>query len=820
MGVLFQDVRYAVRALARDRGFAAVAVLALALGIGANTAIFSIVNGVLLRPLPYREPDRLVRLSETAPGFARMSLAYQNFVDWREQSRSFEHVAALRWEDYDLTGEGQGEHLSGRMVSADFFRVLGVSPVLGRDFDPAGDRLGSAPVVLIGGGLWSRRFGRSPSVVGQQLRLNGASYTVAGVVPADFRFEGQADVYSLLEQWDDVLTRSREYHPGLYAVGRLRAGVTRAQAQSEMSAIAARLAEVYPKSNRRHGADVMPLTTAIVGDVRPTLLVLLGAVAFVLLIACTNVANLLLARFTRRQKDVAIRLALGAGRARVVRQLLTESVLLALAGGLAGLALAWWGTRAVLAAVPGGLPRTESIGVDGWVLAFTLGVSLLTGVLFGLAPALQVSATELHDTLKEGSRGSSVGHRRARSLLVVSEVAAALVLLAGAGLMLRTVWSLSHVDPGFDPGHVVTFSVGLSPADTGSPDRILQSLGQTVDHLRALPGVKSASVSSLIPLNGSDSEIPYYVSGRPRPTSQGEVSWALLYVTDPGYREAMGIPLRRGRYLEPQDMHRGSHVAVIDEVMARTVFPDEDPIGKAVVVADLSGTLGPEASMPMQIVGIVGHVTHWGLDSDARAPVRSELYLPFSQIPPPMMKGVAAGNTFVVRTRADPAATAPAVRRAVLDAGSDQTVYGVRTMERIVADSVADRHFSMLLLGVFALLALLLAAFGIYGVISYTVAQRTREMAIRMALGAGQAVVLKEVAAQGMRPVLGGLAIGLVASLGLTRLMAGMLYGVRATDPVTLVGVALLLGGVALAATLVPARRATRVATVVALRDE
>jgi predicted permease len=587
-----------------------------------------------------------------------------------------------------------------------------------------------------------------------------------------------------------------------------------------MSAVAARLAEMYPKSNTKHGADVAPLTGAIVGGVRPTLLVLLGAVAFVLLIACTNVANLLLARFTRRQKDIAIRLAMGAGRGRVVRQLLTESVLLALAGGLAGLALAWWGTRAVLAAVPGGLPRTESIGVDGWVLAFTLGVSLLTGILFGLAPALQVSAAGLHDSLKEGSRGSSVGHRRVRSLLVVSEVAAALVLLAGAGLMLRTVWSLSRVDPGFDPARVVTFSVGLSPADTGSPDRILQSLEQTIDRIRVVPGVKSAGVSSLIPLNGSDSEIPYYVNGRPRPTSQGDVSWALLYVTDAGYLETMGIPLRRGRYIEAQDMHRGSHVVVIDEVLARTVFPHEDPLGKALVVADLSGALGPEASIPMEIVGIVGHVSHWGLDSDARAPVRSELYIPLSQVPPPMMKGMAAGSTFVIRTGADPVAAVPAVRRAVLDAGSDQTVYGVRTMERIVAESVADRHFSMLLLGIFAGLALVLAAFGIYGVVSYTVAQRTREMAIRMALGAGQAAVLKAVASQGLRPVLAGLAIGLAASFALTRLMAGMLYGVRAADPVTLIGVALLLGAVALVATIVPARRATKVAPVVALRYE
>ena len=820
MGILLQDVRYGLRMLARDPGFTAVAVIALALGIGANTAIFSVVNGVLLQPLPYREPDRLMRLSETSPDFASMAIAYPNFVDWKEHSRSFEGLAAFRWEDSDVSGRGQPEHLSGKMVSADFFRVLGVDTVAGRDFDAANDRLGAAPVVLISGGLWSRRFGSSPAVVGSALTLDGRSYTIAGVVPADFEFEGRADVYTLLEQRDDALVRSREMHPGIRAVGRLAPGVTRGHAQSEMDAIAARLAETYPKSNSRHGVEITPLAGAIVGDVRPTLLVLLGAVGFVLLIACTNVANLLLARFTRRQKEMATRLALGAARARVVRQLLTESVVLSLAGGVAGLAVAWAGTRAVLAAVPGGLPRMESIGVDGWVLAFTLGLSLVTGVVFGLAPALQVSATDLHETLKEGSRGSSTGHRRLRSVLVVSEVAAALVLLAGAGLMLRTLWSLGRVHPGFEPDHVLTFSLSLSPANTSSSDQILQTFKETVDRIEAVPGVKTATVTSLLPLNGSDSEIPLYVDGRPRPTSQGDMSWALLYATDPGYLRAMGIPLLRGRFIEPEDMQRGSHVAVIDEVMARTYFPNEDPLGRALVVADMSGALGPEASVPMEIVGVVGHVSHWSLDRDATARVRSELYLPLSQVPPQFMKGIARSCTFVVQTAADPLATLPAVRRAMLEAGNDQPVWRARTMDQIVSDSIADRHFSMLLLGVFACVALVLAALGIYGVISYTVAQRTREIAIRMALGAARSDVLKAVAAQGMLPVLGGLAIGLVASYGLTRLMTGMLYGVSAGDPVTLLGVALVLAGVALVATLVPARRATRVTPVVALRSE
>jgi predicted permease len=820
MWALIQDLKYGLRVLAKNPGFTAVAVIALALGIGANTAIFSVVNGVLLRPLPYQDPDRLMRLSESSPDFGTMSVAYPNFVDWKDQSRSFEGLAAFRWEDYDVTGGGQPEHLSGKMVSADFFRVLGIEPVLGRDFDPRTDRLGAAPVVLISGGLWSRRFGSSPTVPGTQLTLNGRSYTVAGVVPASFQFEGKTDVYTLLEQWDDILARSREMHPGMFVVGRLKPGVTQTQAHAEMTAIAARLAEGYPKSNAKHGINVTPLTGVIVGNVRPTLLVLLGAVGFVLLIACANVANLLLARFTKRQKEIAIRTAIGAGRGRVVRQLLTESVLLALAGGIAGLAIARWGTQALVAAVPGGLPRMENIEVDGWVLAFTLGVSLLTGIVFGLAPALQVSVSDLHETLKEGSRGSSAGHRRLRDLLVVSEVAAAMVLLAGAGLMLRTIWSLGSVNPGFDAGRVLSFSVGLSPANTSSSDRILQTFEQTVDRISHVPGVVSAGASSMIPLSGNDSEIPFYVKGRPRPTSQGDMQWALLYATSPGYLKAMDIPLLRGRYIEPKDMQRGSHVVVIDEVMARTIFPNEDPLGQSIVVADLSGSLGPEASVPMEIVGIVGHVSHWGLDSDASARVRSELYLPFSQIPEPFMKGTAASSVFVVRTGTDPLATLPAVRSAVLEAGNDQPVYGVRSMEQIVSASIADRRFSMMLLGIFAGLALLLAAVGIYGVISYTVAQRTREIGIRMVLGAGRADVLRVVLAQGMLPVGAGLAIGLGASFWLTRLMAGMLYGVSASDPMTFAGVALVLAAVAAAATLVPARRATRVAPVVALRDE
>jgi putative ABC transport system permease protein len=462
----------------------------------------------------------------------------------------------------------------------------------------------------------------------------------------------------------------------------------------------------------------------------------------------------------------------------------------------------------------------ESIAVDGWVLAFTLGVSLLTGALFGLAPALESSAAGVSETLKEGSRGSTAGPHRLRSLLVVSEVSAALVLLIGAGLMLRTMRQLSSVNPGFDPARLLTFSVGLSPADTATSDRILQTFDRTLARIRAVPGVASASVSTLIPLSGNDDELPFYVHGRPRPASQGDMNWALLYATGPDYLKSMGIPLLRGRYLEPRDSRRAAPVAVIDEVLARSIFPNEDPIGKSIAVPDMGAAFGPEVIPPMEIVGIVGHVNHWGLDTDARARVRSELYTPMAQIPEPFMKGVATGSYFVVRAGADPLAIAPAMRRAVAEAGNRQPVYSVRSMDEIVSASIAGRRFSMLLLGVFAALALVLAAVGIYGVISCTVAQRTHEIGIRMALGARPGGVLRAVVAQSMTPVLAGVGIGLAASFGLTRLMAGMLYGVQASDPATFCAVALFLSAVALAASIIPARRATRIDPTMALRHE
>ncbi len=820
MGTILQDMKYAIRMLMKNPGFALVAVITLALGIGANSAIFSVVNGVLLQPLPYKDPGRLVVAGESTPQFDMMSFSYPNFVDWREQNHSFENIAAFNWQDCNLTGGGSPEHAKGKRVSASFFTVFGVAPVVGRNFDPQKDRVGANPEAMISEGLWKRRFGMSPDVVGKAITLDGEGYTVVGVIPARFQYSGSADVYTLLGQWDSILARSREMHPGIHAVARLKSGVTLAQAQSDLSTIAARLAQAYPKSNANHGATVRPMAQEMVGDVRPALVVLLGAVGFVLLIACANVANLLLARSTSRQKEMAIRAALGAGRSRVIRQLLTESVLLAIVGGALGLLIASWGTQVILATVPGGLPRMENIGIDGWVLAFTLVVSLVPGIVFGLAPAIQVSHLDLQATLKEGGRGSTAGHQRLRALLVVSEIAASLVLLIGAGLMLKTMAQLSRVDPGFDAHNLLTFSVGLSPANRSTPDQIRVAYHRLIEQIQNLPGVQAAAVADDVPLTGNDSELPLWVSGRPRPTSQSDMLWALMYPTSPNYLHAMRIPLLKGRFFNEQDTKDSAGVVVIDEVMAKGLFPGEDPIGKSVGIADPSGEMGPGLNQPLEIVGVVGHVKHWGLDSDASSKIRYQLYMPYVQIPDQFMRSMGSGLTLLVRTSVDPLSIVPAVRSRVAEAGSDQPVYDVNTMLQIVTDSIADRRFSMLLLGVFASLALLLASVGIYGVISYTASQRTHEIGIRMALGAGRTDVLKLIVGQGLTLVLTGIGLGLAAAFGLTRLMAGMLYGVHPTDLVTFGVVSLLLAGVALLASYIPARRATKVDPMVALRYE
>jgi len=810
MTTLIQDLRYGLRMLAKNPGFTAVALMALALGIGANTAIFSVVNGVLLRPLPYAEPGRLMTVYETTREFGQMSVAYPNFLDWRRENHSFTDMAAYRGDDFNFTGSGQPEHLGGEFVSASLLPVLGVNPSLGRNFLPQEDREGASGVVMLSYGLWKRRFGADPNILGKTMTLNARSYKVIGVLPSDFRFRGQAELYVSLAQWSPVELNDRETRPGLNVVGRLKPDVTMAAAQAEMTSIGRALAQQYPKANAGHGVTVVEMKDDMVGHIRPTLLLLLGAVGCVLLIACANVANLLLARSTARSREFAIRAALGADRKRVVRQLLTESVLLALNASVFGLLLADWGIRLVLAAVPNSLPRSQEIGLDPHVLLFTLAVTVLTGVLFGLAPAFHSSNVNPQEFLKEGARGSGGGRHRAEGVFVALEVGLAVVLLAGAGLMIQSIWRLWRVDPGFNTRHLLTTQVALSPTVMASPAAIRLAYQQLLDRVASIPGVQSASIASLIPLSDSDSEIAFWL-GRGLQPPQEQMSWAMFYIGTPDYLRVMGIPLREGRFFTAQDTLASTPVVVIDDVMAKHLFPGQDALGKQINLMLLG---------PVQIVGVVGHVKHWGLDSDDTAKIRDEIYFPAWQVPDKFMPEVVAGLTLALRTAPDPLSVVSAVRAQVAGPTEDQPISGVQTMEQIISHSLAERRFTMLLLIIFASTALVLAAVGIYGVMSYAVSRRTHELGVRLALGASRREILRLVVGEGMTLAAIGTAVGLTAALGLTRLMASLLYGVRPADPATLVAVSLLLAGIALLACYIPAWRATKVDPLVALRYE
>jgi predicted permease len=813
MNTLLQDIRYGIRTLAKTPGFTAIAILTLALGIGANSALFSVVNGVLLNPLPYSEPERLISVYANTSDFGHSSVTYLNFVDWQKNNRSFSWLAARRSDDLILTGVGEGERVRGVMISADFFSVMGVEPIAGRTFRPEEDQVGAAPVALIGAGLWARKFGSSPDMVGKSITLTGKAYVVVGIIPASFSlYEHASDVYIPIGQWDDPTFRDRKVSLGAHAFGRLKPGVTLQQAQADMDQVARDLARAYPEADKGMGIALVPFKDDLVGDIKPVLLVLLGAVGFVLLIACANVANLLLARSTGRTREFAIRTALGAGRARVIRQLLTESVLLAIAGGSLGLLVAYSGTKAVLRTLPQALPRAHEVGLDTHVLLFTLGISLIVGILFGLAPALRMSRTSVSETLKEGGRGSSGARHKAQSTFVAIELALALVLLVGAGLMIRSLTALWNVNPGFNPHNVLTFDMTLPPGLGQNPQGLRAVLRQIHGVLTAIPGVQAVSLQGgSLPMSG-DSELPFWKEGQPKPATQQEMTEALFYLVEPDYLKAMGTPLLRGRFFTEQENEHAQPVVVIDEVFARKYYPNEDPIGKRINLAILD-------SQP-EIIGIAGHVKHWGLDSDATASIRAQIYLPFMQIPDRLMPLVASGIGLVARTGAPPGDVAPVIRATMAKMNSNEVVYGVRTMHEIVADSLAARRFSMILLGVFAALALVLSSIGIYGVISYLVGQRTHEIGIRMALGAQQGDVLKLVLGQGIRMAVVGVGIGLAAAIGLTRLMSKMLFAVSPTDPVTLTGVAVLLIGVALAACYIPARRAMRTDPIVALRYE
>jgi predicted permease len=811
MDTLARDIRFALRMLAKNPAFTAVALITLALGIGVNSSLFSIVSAVLIRPLPYPQPETLTAIYQRSYGFEKASISYLNFLDWQTGNQTFTSMAAYRSADFNLTNLGESTRLRGDMVSASFFPMLGVAPILGRNFTPREDQVGGSPVVLISEGFWKRKLGGTKNAVGRTLTLNSMGHTVVGVIPASFHLDRDNDVFVPIGQWNDTLFRDRKVSMGTVAIGRLKEGVTLAQAQADLDTIAASLASAYPESNKGVGIGVYSLKTDMVGDITPFLLVLLAAVGFVLLIACANVANLLLARANQRAREFAIRVALGAGSGRIIRQLLCESVLLGLIAGVLGLVLATWCTPAILKILPSALPREGEIRLDIRVLLFTFGISVISGIVFGLAPALRTRKPDLHETLKEGGRGTSGGRHRVQTALVVLEMATSLVLLIGAGLMVRTLGALWAVNPGFDPRNALAFEVALDSRLVASPAAARAAMLELQRSLGAIPGIEAASLmAGSLPMSG-DSDIPFWLDNEPRPASEQQMKMTLMYSVQPDYLRAMRIALLRGRFLTQHDDEHSPLIVVIDERLAQKYFPGQDPIGRHLNL-DFVGSA--------EIVGVAGHIKHFGLDSDATAAIQPQIYLSLAQIPDQFVPLVVHGITAVVRTSTPPSGFTEPIRQAVSRMNSQQIAWGMQTMEEIVEDSLARRRFSMFLLGIFAGLALALSSIGVYGVISYLAGQRTHEIGIRMAVGAGRPDVLLLILGESLKMSGAGVLIGLVAAFGLTRLMSTMLFGVKATDPLTFIGVAAVLTVVALAASLIPAFRATRVNPTVALRYE
>ena len=810
MGTLMQDVRHGARMLRQSPGFTLIAAIALALGIGANTAMFSAVNGVLLRPLPYREPERLLRLYTSMPQFREASVSYPNFLDWQLRSRSFELMAAYRNETFNLTGRGTPERLRGNMASSTIFAALGVKPIVGRTFRDEEDRRGGEPVVVLTSSFWSVRFGSDREVIGRAITLNEKLYTIVGVVPADDAIWQRTSVIVPIGQWSEPLFWDRSVSMGMGVLGRLRAGTSTERAQAELDAVAAALALEYPKEDKDRGIYAVSLRDDLTGAVKTPLVVLLGAVGFVLLIACANVANLLLARSSARRREFAIRGALGASRGRVMRQLLTEGLLLAILGGSLGLAMAASLNEVLIAKIAARLPRADQIHLDASVLGFNGLVALLASVLFGITPALDAARSDVSTALKEGGRGTTSRHGLQRALVVV-EVALALVLATSAGLMMRTMSQLWSVNPGFDPRNVLTFGVAGSPAVHGTPTAVRNGVTDTTERLRSIPGVQAISlVGGAMPMK-SDSELPYWVEGRPKP-EPSQMDLALFSFVDPGYLSVMRIPLYRGRFLSTQDDENSPCVAAIDEEFVRRAFPNQDPLGQRVNLELLQ--------LRCEVVGVVGHVKQWGLDADATAKVQSQMYLASRQIPDSVMDLISTGSEYVVRTTVEPYALVPALERTISGINGKMVAYGEESMVDVIGNSLSARRFTRLLLGAFAALALALAAVGIYGVVSYSVAQSTHEIGVRMALGADGGTVLRTVLRGAMQMALIGIAIGAVSALAVTRVMKDLLFGVSAADPATFGATAVLLASVAVVASYVPARRATKVDPIVALRYE
>jgi len=803
---LLQDLRYAVRMLIKKPGFTVVVVAALALGIGANTAIFSIVNSILLRPLPYRDPGRLamIWMDNRRMNVDQDIHSYANYVDYRDQNQVFESMAAYSGISLNLVGTGEPERILGAAATASLFEVLGVDPQRGRVFTANEEQIGQDRVAVLGYGLWQRRFGGDPNIVGQDILVSDVSRTVIGVMPPSFKYPHKdAEIWVPLAV--DENRRNSRGSFAYYSIGRLKPGVSLEQARAEMSSIASNLESQYQSILEGFGVNLVPLHQQVTGKVRPALLVLLGTVGFVLLIACANVANLLLARAAGREREIAIRTALGASRIRLIRQLMTESALMGLAGGAAGLLIAKWGLSALIALSPEDIPRLDQIGIDGRVLGFTVLVSLLTGLLFGLVPALQASKPDLNESLKESGRSSTAGveRRRVRSALVVLEVALSLVLLIGAGLMIKSFTQLQRIDLGFNPDRLVSMNIQLSRTKYQGP-LSAQFFRQLIERVEAMPGVESAGATTAIFIDALPNSTNFTVEGKPPVPAAEQIETPVDSVT-PSFFQTMGIALLAGREFTEQDGLESQPVAVINDTFAKRFWPGEDPIGRRFKFGD-SGSNAPW----MTIVGVVGDMRRTGLDVD----VRCETFLPYTQ------RRFIGFLSLVVRAKSDPRTIATAVRDQVWSIDPGQPVSHIRTMDQLLDGMMAQRRLNMVLFALFGGVALVLSAVGVYGVISYSVTQRTHEIGIRMALGAGRADVLKLIVMNGMTLVFIGVAIGLIAAVALTRLMTTLLFGVSATDPATFAAISGILSVVALAACFVPALRAIKVDPMVALRYE
>jgi putative ABC transport system permease protein len=795
---VWQDLCYGVRILGKNPFFTLVAVMTLALGIGANTAIFSVVNAVLLRPLPYEDPDRLVVVWGFNPQIGREETSLPDFVDWREQSQSFEQMAATVGGNYTLTSVEESERLIGAAVTAEFFNVLRINPILGRSFLRDEDRPGAPRVVVLSYGLWRRRFGSNADLLGRSIKLNGEDYTVVGIAPDHLQLPDSTELWVPLAM--DPAQAGRRNN-NLWVIARLKLGMRLDQAQSEMNAITARLEQQYPQSNIGWRSELMPLHEEIVGDSRASLLMLLAAVIFVLLIACANVANLLLARAAVREREIAIRSALGAGRGRLVRQLLTESILLSLVGGLVGTLIAIWGIDTLVGLGARNIPRLSEISVDGQVLGFTFLLSLATGVIFGLAPAIQVSRLDLNETLKDGGRAGwgSGGDHRIRRILVVTEVALTLILLIGAALTIKSLHRLMNLDAGFNRENLLKLQVALPQAKYAEDHQVSAFYRQLIENVRGLPGVHSVTAVSPLPLSGGEIAWSFRIAGRPAPPPEVVMDASVLFVGD-RYIETMGIPLVLGRSLTEQDSQGGPRAALINQTLVRRYFRDQDPLGQRITFGD------PQApgTQWMTIVGVVADVRHLVKEKE----VYPSIYFPQTR----------SAMALVVRTGDNPHRIVPAVRSEVMKLDRELPVYNIRTINEVLGVVLLEDRFMMLLLSIFAAVALALAAVGLYGVMSYTVNQRRREIGIRMALGARKSDVMMLVVEQGIKLALTGVLIGLGGALALSRMMHTLFFGVSASDPLTFTLIALLLIFVALLACWIPARRATRVDPMIALR--